>query len=397
MRKIRGKLPKGISQRSDGRFQGRFTFNGKRYTIYDRDLNILKKKLIDAQYELEHGVYGSATNLSMNHWFDIWLSEYKLPIVKNSTIMLYTSNYNRYIRDIIGGKMLRDIKTLHIQRLYMDMKKQGLSLGTIQIVNSILNNLFTQAIKNDILTKNPCLGAVLPKEIKKEPRVMTREEQKVFMEVLKNNFYEALCLLALATGLRIGELTALKWGDIDFRNHIIHVERTLLYQKDYHTGENTFRYQTPKSETSKRKVPMIKEAEQILLQHRKKQTAFILSKGSGWTPLRGMEDLVFTTRNGTPVQEVYIVKTLQRVTAQMNQYEEKIAHKNKKPVIYEKITPHTLRHTFATRAFENGLAPKTVQEILGHANLSITMDLYTHVTLETKKREMKKLEGIFLG
>lgn len=398
MKKIRRKLPSGISQRKDGRFQGRFTFNGKRYTLYDRDLDILKKKLVDAQYELEHGVYGSVTNISMNQWFDIWLMEYKLSIVKNSTIMMYTSNYNRYIRYIIGGKSLKDIKTLHVQKLYMDMKKQGLSVGTIQIVNSILNNLFTQAIKNDILTKNPCLGAVLPKETKKEPRVMTRDEQRIFIEVLKDNFYEALCLLALATGLRIGELTALKWSDFDFKHHLIKVERTLLYQKDYHTGKNAFRYQTPKSDTSKRQIPMIKEVEKIILNHKEKQKTFIIDRGSSWKPLSDMEDLVFTTRNGTPVQEVYLVKALQRVTGAMNEYEAKKAeHTNDTPIVYEKITPHTLRHTFATRAFENGLAPKTVQEILGHANLSITMDLYTHVTLETKKREMRKLDGIFMN
>lgn len=397
MKKIRRKLPSGICQRKDGRFQGRFTFNGKRYTIYDRDLDTLKKKLIEAQYELEHGVYGNATNLTMNQWFDIWLTEYKLAVVKNSTIMLYTSNYNRYIRYVIGGRSLRDIKTLHVQKLYMDMKKQGLSLGTIQIVNAILNNLFSQAIKNDILTKNPCVGAVLPKETKKEPRVMTRQEQKVFMEILKDNFYEAICLLALSTGLRIGELTALKWSDIDFKHHIIRVERTLLYQKDYHTGENTFRCQTPKSETSKRQIPMIKEVEQIIMEHREKQRLFILKRGSAWKPLKGMEDLVFTTRNGTPVQEVYLVKTLQKITEAMNKYEtEKAKNTNRPPIVYKKITPHTLRHTFATRAFENGLAPKTVQEILGHAKLSITMDLYTHVTLETKKKEMRKLEGILL-
>lgn len=395
MKKIRKKLPKGITQRADGRLQGRFTFNGKRYTLYDKDLNTLKKKLIDAQYELEHGVYGSGTNLTLNYWFDIWLSEYKLPVVKNSTIILYTSNYDRYVRKIIGGKVLQDIKTLHIQKLYMDMKKQGLSLGTIQIVNSILNNLFIQAITNDILTKNPCLGVMLPKEMKKEPRVMTRAEQRVFIETIKDNFYEPLCLLALATGLRIGELTALNWDDIDFAKHIINVERTLLYQKDYQTGENAFRYQTPKSDTSKRKIPMIKEVERILLKHKEKQQQFILSRGKAWRPLLNMEDLVFTTRNGTPVQEVYLVKTLRNVTEKMNEYEmKKKKYANTCPVIYEKITPHTLRHTFATRAFENGLAPKMVQEILGHANINITMDLYTHVTIETKKKEMKKLEDI---
>lgn len=119
---------------------------------------------------------------------------------------------------------------------------------------------------------------------------------------------------------------------------------------------------------------------------------YILSRGGQWTPVPGLENLVFTTRNGTPVQEVYIVKYLKRVTARLNEKEEKKAAKEgREPQIFEPITPHTLRHTFATRAFEYGMMPKTVQEILGHSNLSITMDLYTHVTNDTKIKEMKKI------
>ena len=121
----------------------------------------------------------------------------------------------------------------------------------------------------------------------------------------------------------------------------------------------------------------------------------MLHKGSDWTPVEELGDLVFTTRKGTPVQEVYLVKYLKRVTNRLNEKEEIAAVKAKRePVVFEPITPHTLRHTFATRAFEHGMMPKTVQEILGHSNLSITMDLYTHVTNDTKIKEMKKIVGV---
>ncbi len=392
MRKVRRKLPPGICQRKDGRFQGRFTFNGCRYTLYDRDLDELQKKMRAALYEMEHGIYGKLSNITVNTWFEFWINEYKLESVKNSTIILYTTSYERYVKETLGEKKLDSIKPLHIQKLYNTLKQQGLSLGTIQIVNSVLNNLFTQAVKNDLIRKNPCYGVVMPKGTKKERRVMTQEEQKVFIKEVKEDFYGTICIVALATGLRIGELTALTWDDIDFDKHLLEVNRTLLYQKTYGEEENTYQMQTPKSENSKRVVPMIPDVEKTLKKHRREQMEHILSRGGQWTPVPGLENLVFTTRNGTPVQEVYIVKYLKRVTARLNEKEEKKAAKEgREPQIFEPITPHTLRHTFATRAFEYGMMPKTVQEILGHSNLSITMDLYTHVTNDTKIKEMKKI------
>lgn len=392
MKKVRRKLPPGICQRKDGRFQGRFTFNGCRYTLYDRDLDELQKKMRAALYEMEHGIYGKLSNITVNRWFEFWINEYKLESVKNSTIILYTTSYERYVKDTLGDKKLDSIKPMHIQKLYNTLKQQGLSLGTIQIVNSVLNNLFTQAVKNDLIRKNPCYGVVMPKGVKKERRVMTQEEQKAFIREVKEDVYGTVCILALATGLRIGELTALTWDDIDFDNHLLKVSRTLLYQKTYGEEENTYQMQTPKSENSKRVVPMIPDVEKMLKKHKREQMEYILSRGRQWTPAAGLENLVFTTRNGTPVQEVYIVKYLKRVINRLNEKEQKQAVKEgREPQIFEPITPHTLRHTFATRAFEYGMMPKTVQEILGHSNLSITMDLYTHVTNDTKIREMKKI------
>ncbi|MFW5675933.1 MAG: tyrosine-type recombinase/integrase [Acetivibrio ethanolgignens] len=382
MRCSKKTLPKGISLRKDGRYQGRFTFNGKRYTYYSRDVKELQKKMADARYELEHGIYGTGLDITLNHWFDVWMKEYKLLTVKNSTILLYSLNYERYVKESIGGYLLKDIKTIHIQRIYNEMHRQGLSLGTIQIVNSVLNNLFSQAVKNDYLMKNPCMGAILPKGEKREQRVLTFYEQTLFLAAIAGNFYEPLFQIALCTGLRIGELSALTWDDVDFEKKNLSVLRTLLYQKDYRTGEYGFRFQTPKSGSSKRIVPLIPDAVEILKKHRKAQKLYIMENQIEWKPV-------------DEIQEGHMVKRLAVVTDIMNRLEKEIAVKeNRMPCIIENITPHTLRHSFATRAFENGLAPKTVQELLGHSNMNITMDLYTHVTYDTKKREMEKMSKI---
>ncbi len=390
------KLPSGIILRTDGRYQGRITYNRKRYSVYGKDIETVQKKMTRLMDDLIDRELGPDTCFSLNRWFEIWLKDYKMGIVKNSTILLYNENYGRYVKNTIGEMQMRDIKTLHVQQLFNKMRADGLSIGTVQIVSRMLSNLFSYGIKNDLIPKNPCSGTIIPKGEKKTPRVLTRKEQQLFLNAIKGNFYEEICLLALGTGLRIGELTALRWKNIDFERHVVSVEQTLLYQKNYKTGKMQFLWQTPKSSTSKREIPILPEVEEILKNYKEKQRRYIRQNKWRWEPLKGMEDMLFTTRRGTPVQEGYVVRTLYDITDKMNEEEAAMAkNENRTPDIIENITPHTLRHTFATRAFENGMAPKTVQEILGHANLGITMDLYTHVTMDWKHEEMKKMTGIF--
>lgn len=383
-------LPSGISMRKDGRYQGRFTAEGKRYTLYDRDLKLLIKRMADARYEAEHGLYGNLTGINLNTWFQIWLKEYKFNIVKQSTLLLYYNNYDRYIVHSIGTRKLSEIRTLHIQQLYNKMKFDNLSIGTIRIVHSLLYNLFNQAIINDLIVKNPCTGVIIPKDDKRAPRVLTADEQELFIGCIQGNYYRPLYLLALATGLRIGELAALTWDDINFDSDTLSVRRTLLYQKDIITGKFGFRFQTPKSHTSIRTVPLLPDIRRVLLEHRCNQHSVKAVNSLEF------KDLVFTTRNGTPIQECYIIKRLEYITKKMNEHEARIAATSGlAPVVHDRITPHTLRHSFATRAFESGLAPKTVQEILGHSSLSLTMDLYTHVTDDVKLKEMNKMSHLF--
>lgn len=390
------KLPPGITRRKDGRYQGRFTYNGKRYTLYDKNLRSLKKRLADAKYEAEHGYYCTGGQITLNNWYQTWLEEYKSVVVKNSTILLYTTSYERYISDVLGNRKLQDIRTIHIQKLYNDLQKSGLSVGTIQIVHAVLFNIFKLALKNEILIKNPCVGAEIPREEKKEPRVLTATEQEIFLDIIRGNYYEPLLKVALGTGLRIGELLGLTWDDIDFKTSTISISRTLLYMKNRQTGHFCFQFQSPKSRSSKRTVPLIPSLSILLKEHKKYQHAQRIARGPFWTPLPNMDNLVFTTKNGTPIQEVYIVKCLNAVTAKINRIEHQQAlYENRDPVPFERITPHTLRHSFATRAFENGLAPKTVQELLGHSNINLTMNLYTHVTHDVKVREMEKLYDLF--
>ena len=157
-----------------------------------------------------------------------------------------------------------------------------------------------------------------------------------------------------------------------------------------------FKYQTPKTKNSLRTIPMLSDVKKALRQQSLNQKRLRLYMGSEWQPLKGFEDTVFTSFKGKPRQESDIRNFLINIVAEINADEKALAEKeNREPVIMGHIHPHALRHTFATRCFERDIPPKTVQHLLGHATVQMTMDLYTHITEQKKQSDMQKLEGLF--
>nr|DAL96541.1 MAG TPA: Integrase [Caudoviricetes sp.] len=387
-------LPKGITLRSDGRFMGRFTYAGERYTLYDDDNpKRLKKALEDMRYELEHGIKGKVNNVTLDKWVEIWLTEYKANTVKESTYMLYRNYYEWYIKPQIGRLKIKDIKNVHIQKIFNAMKDKKLSLNTMKKTYSIIYDILNYALNNDIILKNPCIGIALPKQEIKKRRVMTTAEQEIFEKSMQGSTYEHIYKVALCSGMRIGEILGLTWADVDFENGLISVNRTLLYYQSGKGGKCVPKFQEPKTKAGKRSIPMLSQIIRALKLQKLQQNTQRVELGNNYQEMEGFENLIFTTKFGKPIYESYVNENLKYIVSHINKEEYKQAKEEERdPVVFEKITPHTLRHTFATRAFEKGMKPKTVQEILGHSSLSMTMDLYTHVTEETKIEEMKKLE-----
>lgn len=384
------KLPKGITQRADGRYMGRFTYCGERYTLYNTDVKKLQKAMNDMRYELEHGMSGDMSEVSLNQWFEIWLKECKENVVKESTIYHFKTYYSNYVRDRLGKRDIHDIRMIQVKKLYNSMKDKGYKTNTIKKVNNILHNMFAYAVRNDLISRNPCDGVVIPKTEEKERRVLTREEQEEFLGFVKQDThysrYYTLFATGFGTGLRIGELLALAWEDIDYENMVIHVRKTMVYLPDEQGMQ--FKLQTPKTKKSVRDVPLLGSVGKVLKRHYTAQKRQMLKMGSKWKPIQkdGFENLIFTTEFGTPYDRNMINRTMHQIVEKMNQ-------NRKEPLEY--FTPHTMRHSFATRCFENGIPAKVVQEVLGHASINMTMDLYTHVIDETKQKEMEKLNYIF--
>lgn len=377
-------LPKGITLRKDGRYQASYYYNGTRKYLYDFDLNALEIKLRNVRYEIDHGIFTKPEKIRLNDWFETWINEYKIFELKKGTVENYKRNYRLYISPYIGNCYVKEIRAEHIQKFYNDLMRAGYSYGVINLCAGILSGMFTQLMRNDIIMKNPVKLANIPKKPKRtERRVLSEQEQELFLKYSESSSFHDFYVLALATGLRIGELTALTWKDIDLKEEFLTVSGTLKYFKD--TG---FYKDTPKSDAGNRTVPLLPSICTMLRKLKREQNKARLSAGPKWAPVKGLENLVFTNKYGKPLKKRTIAYDIDTITETINQTEENIPY-------FEKFSPHTLRHTFATRALENGIPPKVVQEILGHSSITMTLDLYTHVLPKTKSSEIMKIANLF--
>ncbi len=373
-------LPKGITYRSkENRYMGRFMYHSEAFTVYGKTLRETQKNLNDLKYKVENHLYFKESSVTFNAWFEIWINEYKKPSVKAGTVEVYKNSYKAYIKNCFGIKQLRDIRTDQIQSFYNQMARLY-SHNTLEICRAILNGMYTQAFRNEMIQKNPVSNAVLPRNNKRQSAsVMSEAEQKIFLTYAKNARYYPTYELALSTGMRSGELRGLQWTDIDFQAKVIHVTHTLLYR------EHTYVFDSPKTASSERDIPMLDNVYRLLKEHQKIQWKERLELGKEWNPPKEFENLVFTNPKGNPIARDRLKKSIDRILKSIQSAYPLFPH----------ITPHTFRHTFATRSIERGIPPKVLQTILGHSDLATTMDTYAHVLSGTKTSEMKKLAELF--
>lgn len=376
-------LGQGISQRKDGRYQARFTNRfGKRRTVYAKTLSEVRQKLRNEQYEDEKGLNVISSNMTLDEWFDIWMDTCKRNC-RDTTKASYTHSYNR-IRRSLGWRRLNNINLINMQQAFNELKTDMSRKDT----KRILIDMYNRAIDADLVLKNiPMqINTIVSKDsIPEEPRVLTVDETAIFLKEAANYRYYNAFSLNLETGMRIGELLGLEWSDIDFDNQAIYVNRTLVYVtcKDKSSpmyGKKVNVFHEPKTRKGKRKIPMTLKAYQIL-KRQKRWKAEIEARG--YKAPKGFENLVFVNTRNSPISRTDTNLVMKIISDKIaKEYED-----------FKPLTPHTLRHTFATRCIERGMNPKTIQIILGHSSINITMNLYCHVTEDMLLSEMNKFEN----
>ena len=369
---LKGKeLGVGISQRADGLYTARYTTKGgHRKQKYFKKLQECKKWLADAQYYEKHGSALNSEEPMVDAWFNYWMTDIKANNIRYNTIRNYTDRYRINIKPYIGEMLIKDVKPMHCQNILNNMSKEY-KISTIEKCRTVMQMLFDCAVENEIILRSPITKSIKCTSGKKckEVRALTVDEQKLFLHGAKeanNKFYNQYAFL-LQTGLRVGELMGLKWQDIDFPKRIIHVRRTM----EYRAKKRIWAVGEPKTKKSVRDVPLTREAENLLKDQKEKNREIKV------IPLE-FADYIFLNNKGIPVKSSAYNT---RLYSDCDKYNIK------------RFSMHTFRHTYATRCIENGMRPKTLQIILGHSNINITMNLYVHVTEDEKQKEVENIEG----
>lgn len=393
---LKGKeLGVGISQRKDGRYEARAKIDNQKIHLYNMNLNELKRDFEKEKDRVKRKQVTSYPEITLNDWFNAWFEQYKKPTLKPTGVNAYKRKFVNTYGKLLGNLKVKELNQFAIQQATASLVEEKYTSKTIRDALSTLKICLECAIANLMIEINPCAGVIVPgyTEVKEERRVLTKEEQKRFLEYTDNSFYRELYRFMLLTGVRVGEMGALTWEDIDFENGFIYISHSLTCM--YENGKKTLCVTTPKTKNSYRKIPFFGETKAILIAQKKKQEQLKQQLKDRWRGIPELGNLVFCTSMGSPVTRYALEHDMKTISKQINLVELCNANAERREAkLFEPIYPHALRHTFATRCFEKGMTTATVQKIMGHANISVTMS-YTHVLEDVMKKEANNV-GDFL-
>jgi integrase len=348
-----------ITKRKDGRYMARYTVQTpdgpKRKTIYGRQYKDVEQKLAKARGDAARGLVFDAGNLTVGEWAERWLRDAVADTVRPVTFAKYEQIVRNHIKPSLGRLKLTVLNPAHVRGLYREKLDRGLSPRTVQYIHVTLNKALKQAVADGLVPRNVCEAVKPSRPEKREISPLSPEQARRFLEACQGERLEALFVLAVHTGMRQGELLGLHWEDVDLEAGAIRVRRALSQTNDGPV------LAAPKSAKSRRRIKLTGAAVEALKRHRAAQNAERLRLGGLWED-RG---LVFPNRTGSLLSPYLLTD---------GPLERPLERAGLPPIRF-----HDLRHTCATILLSRGVHAKLVQELLGHATISITLDTYSHV------------------
>ena len=392
---LKGKnLGKGIGQRKDGRYEARAVINGIKVHLYNMSLSQLKKAFEEEKAKVIRHEKGNKSNMLLSEWFEEWFTVYKEPNLKGKVaIKTYRRKINNTYIKCLGDKAVDSITQLNIQEATNELLEQGYRNRSIREALSVLRQCLEAATFNGMIINNPCKEIFIRKAniAPEERRVLEHWEEDLYLKVASQGFYYEVFCLMLLTGLRIGEISALHWEDVDYYHRCIYVKYSM--QVAYIDGEKIQEIKSPKTINGCRTVPFFGNAYELFKAWEEKQSNYKQLAGSTWKANPKHGNLVFTTTLGSPLTRYNIVHEIARIERNMKLTEMTNAiDEHRMPREIKHIHPHAFRHTFATRCHEMKLDPLFIQRIMGHADYSTTIG-YTHLLSDTIEAEVDKTKG----
>jgi integrase len=323
-----------------------------------------------ATADRDGGLVFDAKNLKLGRYLERWLQDSVKGTVKQTTYEGYERLARVHLVPTVGDVKLRLLTPVHIRALYREKIASGLAATSVQRIHALLHKALKEAVNDGLIPRNVTDAVKAPRQQRKEMKTFTPEQAHAFLDAAKEDRLGALYVVAIHTGLRQGELFGLRWEDVDLEAGTLSVHRTLSGAK----GGPTFT--TPKNDKPRR-VRLTSQAIEALRDHRKRQLEERMRFAGLWQD----HGLVFCSTVGTPLSR------------------HNVYNRSFKPLLERAGLPrtfrfHDLRHTFATLMASCGGHSTVVQEMLGHATVNITLDLYSHVLPDMQEDAVDRLGAL---
>ena len=393
-------LKEGEYQRRSGTYEFKWRDKrGNRHSISAVTLEELREKELDVLRDVLDGVKVDKNNLTVNDLYNSWIQLKRG--LKENTFSNYKYMYKMFVEPDFGKNRITDLKRSDVRGFYNFLaEEKHVQINTIDSIHTVLHQVLEIAVEDDYLRYNPSDNAL--KELKKavnfeveKRRALTVSEQEIFEAFLRkkgqyHRWYPVFTVM-LWTGMRVGEITGLRWCDIDLEEGSINVNHTLVYFDKRAEERCTFAINTTKTKAGERSIPMLPKVKEAFLMEKEYQRECGVKSES---VVDGYRDFIFVNRFGNVQHQGTLNKALRRIIRDCN-FEILDKNKQNDVIILPKFSNHSLRHTFTTRMCEAGVNIKAMQEILGHADAETTMDIYAEATKELKKSELINFEEFF--
>lgn len=386
-------LRNGESQRLDGRYAYVYVDgNGKQKFLYSwrlestdkipqgkRQCVALRDKIKMLQKDLDDGIAVKGNGLTILQLVEKYTAQKKG--VRLSTKSIYNYVIQILKGDPFGARYIDKVKLSDAKEWFVKLQANGKSYGTIRSIRGVIKPAFQMAVDDDLIRKNPfsfSLATIVVNDSASREAI-TEEQEKVFLEFVNSDghfrkHYDAIYIL-FNTGLRISEFCGLTRSDIDFESNKIRVDHQLLRRSENHHMKVII--ERTKTNSGVRYIPMTEKVSECFKRIIKRRDEF-----SNEPVIDGLQGFLFLSNRGIPLDASRWQDYFQNICEKYNR-----THEEPMP----KVTPHVCRHTFCSKMAKNGMNPKTLQYIMGHSNISITMNTYTHIKYEDAEKEMMRV------
>ncbi len=371
----RGRGEGSVFQRADGRWcavvdLGWIDGRRARKSVYGRTRKEAHDRLMAAQRAIGSGLLPAPDRLTLEAYLTDWLAAAH-PTIRASTFASYEAIVRVHLIPGIGRIPLVKLTVGDVERLLRAKSATALSPRRVAMIRGVLRRALTRAVKHRLIAANVAALADPPKQERHEIHPLTPDQARVLLESIAGHRLEGLFTVALTTGLRSGELRALRWADIDLEARSLSVEAGLA------RIDGQWQRVPPKSAAGRRMVPLMDRTVTALREHRRRQLTDRLAAGSEW--IGNPWDLVFVSEVGTPLDSSNVVHAYQRALERAGLPRQRF---------------HDARHSVATFWLAAGVPARVVADMLGHSQVSLTLNVYTHVLPTLRREAADRLDAI---